>query len=145
MAKIKSVKQFKERVDGAFETMKTRDEAKACYDFAREEFKTAEDELCAYAAANPAVFEGRDGVSGWGATDEVEYTMSNGTTVERADGGKLTEVEFLNRLPKKYVRAKLELNKQKIKADSLTDEQLAALGLVRVSTMSMKLKAKSAA
>jgi hypothetical protein len=145
MSKIKSVKQFKERVNGAFETMKTRDEAKACYDFAREEFKTAEDELCAYAAANPAVFEGRDGVSGWGATDEVEYTMSNGTTVERADGGKLTEVEFLNRLPKKYVRAKLELNKQKIKADSLTDEQLAALGLVRVSTMSMKLKAKSAA
>ena len=145
MSKIKSVKQFKERVNGAFETMKTRDEAKACYDFAREEFKTAEDELCAYAAANPAVFEGRDGVSGWGATDEVEYTMSNGTTVERADGGKLTEVEFLNRLPKKYVRAKLELNKAKIKADSLTDEQLAALGLVRVSTMSMKLKAKSAA
>ena len=145
MSKIKSVKQFKESVNGAFETMKTRDEAKACYDFAREEFKTAEDELCAYAAANPAVFEGRDGVSGWGATDEVEYTMSNGTTVERADGGKLTEVEFLNRLPKKYVRAKLELNKAKIKADSLTDEQLAALGLVRVSTMSMKLKAKSAA
>ena len=53
MAKIKSIKQFKERVDGAYETMKTRDEAKACYDFAREEFKNAEDELCAYAAANP--------------------------------------------------------------------------------------------
>ena len=28
MNKIKSVKQFKERVNGAFETMKTRDEAK---------------------------------------------------------------------------------------------------------------------
>ena len=84
--KIKSVKQFKERVDGAFETMKTRDEAKACYDFAREEFKSAEEELCAYAAANPSVFEGRDGVSGWGTTDEVEYTMSNGNTVERTDG-----------------------------------------------------------
>ena len=95
MAKIKSIKQFKERIDGAYETMKTRDEAKACYDFAREEFKNAEDELCAYAAANPDVFEGRDGVSGWGATDEVEYTMSNGTTVERADGGKLTEMDFL--------------------------------------------------
>ncbi|MBP3405491.1 MAG: hypothetical protein J6N18_05265, partial [Kiritimatiellae bacterium] len=87
MSKIKSVKQFKERVDGAFETMKTRDEAKACYDFAREEFKSAEEELCAYAAANPAVFEGNDGVSGWGATDSVEYTMSNGNTVERTDGG----------------------------------------------------------
>ncbi|MBR3925036.1 MAG: hypothetical protein IKJ45_18100, partial [Kiritimatiellae bacterium] len=78
MAKIKSVKQFKERVDGAFETMKTRDEAKACYDFSREEFKAAEEELCAYAAANPAVLEERDSVSGWGATDSMEYTMSNG-------------------------------------------------------------------
>ena len=145
MAKIKSVKQFKERVDGAFETMKTRDEAKACYDFSREEFKAAEEELCAYAAANPAVFEGRDGVSGWGATDEVEYTMSNGNTVERTDGGKLTDVEFLKKLPKKYVRAKLELNKAMIKSEGLDDEALAKLGLVRVSTMSMKLKAKSAA
>jgi hypothetical protein len=44
MSKIKSVKQFKERVDGAFETMKTRDEAKACYDFAREEFDAADEE-----------------------------------------------------------------------------------------------------
>ena len=144
MSKIKSVKQFKERVNGAFETMKTRDEAKACYDFAREEFKTAEDELCAYAAANPAVFEGRDGVSGWGATESVEYTMSNGTTVERSDGGKLTDVEFLKSLPKKYVRAKLELNKAKIKSEALDDEQRAALGLVRVSTMNMKLKPRAA-
>ena len=145
MAKIKSVKQFKERVDGAFETMKTRDEAKACYDFSREEFKAAEEELCAYAAANPAVFEGRDGVSGWGATESVEYTMSNGTTVERTDGGKLADVEYLKKLPKRYVRAKLELNKAQIKSEALDDEQLAALGLIRVSTMSMKLKAKSAA
>ena len=145
MAKIKSVKQFKERVDGAFETQKTRDEAKACYDFAREEFKAEEEELCAYAAANPAVFEGRDGVSGWGATESVEYTMSNGTTVERTDGGKLTDVEYLKKLPKRYVRAKLELNKAQIKSEALDDEQLAALGLIRVSTMSMKLKAKSAA
>ena len=144
MAKIKSVKQFKERVDGAFETQKTRDEAKACYDFAREEFKAAEEELCAYAAANPAVFEGRDGVSGWGATESVEYTMSNGTTVERADGGKLTEMEFLKKQPKKYVRAKLELNKAKIKSEGLDDDALAALGLVRITTMSMKLKPRAA-
>ena len=61
--KIKSTRQFKERVDAAFETQKTRDEAKACYDFQREEFKAQEEELCAYAAANPEVFEGRDGVS----------------------------------------------------------------------------------
>ena len=144
MAKIKSTKQFKERVNGAYETQKTRDEAKACYDFAREEFKNAEEELCAYAAANPDVFEGRDGVSGWGTTDEVEYTMSNGTTVERADGGKLTEMDFLKGLPKKYVRAKLELNKAKIKAEGLDDDALAALGLVRVATMSMKFKPRAA-
>jgi len=60
MNKIKSLKQFKERVNGAFETMKTRDEAK-------------------------------------------------------------------------------------IKSEGLDDEALAKLGLVRVSTMNMKLKAKSAA
>ena len=60
MSKIKSTKQFKEQVDAAFATMQTRDEAKACYEFQREEYKTAEAELCAYAAANPDVFEGRD-------------------------------------------------------------------------------------
>ena len=36
MSKIKSKKQFKEQIDAAFETMKTRDEAKACYDFSRD-------------------------------------------------------------------------------------------------------------
>ena len=111
---IKSTRQFKNGVDEAFETMKTRDEAKACYDFARDEFKAAEEELCQYAAANPEVFEGTDGASGWGQTDSVEYTMSSGTTVERADGGKLSDAEFLKGLPKKYIRAKLELNKAKI-------------------------------
>ena len=103
----------------------------------------AEKELCQYAAENPEVFEGTDGASGWGQTDSVEYTMSNGTTVERADGGKLTDAEFLKSLPKKYIRAKLELNKAKIKADGLDGDALAELGLVRVATMSMKLKAKS--
>ena len=44
--KIKSTRQFKERVDAAFETQKTRDEAKACYDFQREEFK-AQERSCA--------------------------------------------------------------------------------------------------
>ena len=144
MRKIKSKKQFKEQVDAAFETMKTRDEAKACYDFSRDEYKIAEEELCAYAATNPDVFEGRDGVSGWGATDAVEYTMSNGTCIERADGGKISDGEFLKALPKKYVRVKFELNKATIKAESLDDAALAKLGLVRVSTMSMKLKAKCA-
>ena len=141
--KIKTTKQFKNGVDSAFETMKTRDEAKACYDFARDEYRAAEEELCRYAAENPEVFDGTDGTSGWGQTDSVEYTMSSGSTVERADGGKLSDADFLKSLPKKYIRAKLELNKAKIKADGLDADALAELGLVRVATMSMKLKAKS--
>ena len=39
---------------------------------------------------------------------------------------------------------KFELNKAKIKADGLDDDDLAALGLVRVGTLGMKLKAKAA-
>ena len=142
--KIKTTKQFKDRVDSAFETMKTRDEAKACYDFARDEYRAAEEELCRYAAENPEVFDGTDGTSGWGQTDSVEYTISSGSTVERADGGKLSDADFLKSLPKKYIRAKLELNKAKIKADGLDGEDLARLGLVRVATMSMKLRGKAA-
>ena len=144
MSKIKSKKQFKEGINSAYETMRTRDEAKACYDFQREEFKAQEEELCAYAAANPDVFEGRDGASGWGATDTVEYVMTSGTTVERADGGRLTDGDFLRGLPKKYLRVKFELNKAKLKADGLDDNALSALGLVRVGTLGLKLKAKAA-
>ena len=68
--------------------------------------------------------------------------MTGGSTVDRADGGKITDVEFLKKLPKRYVRAKLELNKAKIKADGLDDGALAGLGLVRIATMGMKLKPK---
>ena len=143
MGKIKSTKQFKAQIDAAFETMKTRDEAKACYDFQREEYDAAEEELCAYAADHLEVFEGRDGKSGWGRTESVEYVMTNGSSVERADGGKLGDADFLDALPKKYVRVKRELNKAKLKADGLDAAALAKLGLVRVATMSMKLKAKS--
>ena len=144
MSKIKSTKQFKEQVDAAFATMQTRDEAKACYEFQREEYKTAEAELCAYASEHREVFEGTEGDSGWGSTDTVEYVMSGGMTVERADGGKLTDREFLKGLPRKYVRVKFELNKAKIKAVALEDADLAALGLVRVETLGLKLKAKAA-
>ena len=144
MSKIKNTKQFKEQIDATFATMQTRDEAKACYEFQREEYKTAEAELCAYAGGHREVFEGTDGTSGWGSTDAVEYVMSGGNTVERADGGKLTDGEFLKGLPRKYVRVKFELNKAKIKADGLEDDDLAALGLVRVETMNLKLKAKAA-
>ena len=86
------------------------------------------------------LFEGTDGASGWGETESVEYTMTGGMTVERADGGKLSDAEFLKGLPTRYVRAKLELNKAKIKADGLDADALAKLGLVRIATMSMKLK-----
>ncbi len=144
MSKIKTTKQFKEQIDAAFATMQTRDEAKACYEFQREEYKTAEAELCAYANDHHEVFEGTDGTSGWGTTDTVEYVVSGGTTVERVDGGKLTDREFLKGLPKKYLRVKFELNKAKIKADALDDNALAALGLVRVETLGLKLKAKAA-
>ena len=63
----------------------------------------------------------------------------------RLRGGKLTDRDFLKGLPKKYLRVKFELNKAKIKADGLDDGALGALGLVRVGTMGMKLKAKAAA
>ena len=106
--------------------------------------ETAEAELCAYASEHREVFEGTEGDSGWGSTDTVEYVMSGGVTVERADGGKLTDREFLKGLPKKYIRVKFELNKAKIKADGLDDADLASLGLVRVGTLGMKLKAKAA-
>ena len=125
-------------------TSSSADEAKACYEFQREEYKTAEAELCAYASEHREVFEGTEGDSGWGSTDTVEYVMSGGVTVERADGGKLTDREFLKGLPKKYIRVKFELNKAKIKADGLGDADLASLGLVRVGTLGMKLKAKAA-
>ncbi len=143
MAKIKNVKAFKETVDATHELGVTRDEAKACYDFAREEYKNQEEELCAFAAEHPEVFDGNDGVSGWGRTDKVEYTMSKGSTIERI-GKKKIDAAFLATLPKKYLRVKLELNKAKINADKLSAEKLEKLGLIRVSTLSMKLKSSAA-
>jgi len=91
MSKIKTIKAFKEGIDAAFETLKTRDEAKACYDYAREDYKAAEADLCAFAAANPAVFEGRDGVSGWGATDTVVEEFNSERLGSRA-GARLLGV-----------------------------------------------------
>lgn len=145
MATIKTKKQFKDRIDAAFETQRTRDEAKACYDFQRDEFKAAEEELCAYAAGHAdEVFDERDAKSGWGSTDSVDYVISNGTTVERSDGGKLSDADFLDTLPKRYIRVKREINKAKIKADGLDADALARLGLVQVTTSTLKLKARAA-
>ena len=53
MAKIKTAKQFRDGIDAAFETQKTRDEAKACYDFSRDEFKAAEEELAPMPQGTP--------------------------------------------------------------------------------------------
>ena len=116
--------------------MKTRDDAKSCYELSRDEYKAAEEELCEYAAQNGEVFDETDEVSGWGSTESVDYVMTNGNTIERADGGKISDRDFLETLPKKYLRVKLELNKAKIKSEGLGDEALAKLGLVRVKTMS---------
>ncbi len=145
MAKIKSTKQFKQEVDSAFATMQTRDEAKACYEFQRDEFKTAEAELCSYAKEHREVFDGTDGVSGWGSTDTVDYTVSTGRTVERADGGRLNDAAFLKSIPRRYVRVKMELNKAKIKADGLDEKDLAAIGLVSIETTQIKLSRRNAA
>ncbi|MDD6029793.1 MAG: hypothetical protein PUE68_03145 [Kiritimatiellae bacterium] len=140
MANIRTRNQFREAIDSAFETQRTRDEAKACYDFQRDELKAAEEELCAFAAGHPEVFDGTDGKSGWGATEKVEFTISAGRAIERADGGRLTDAAFLDALPKRYVRFKREINKAKIKADGLDAEALAKLGLVQVDTSTLKMK-----
>ena len=46
------------------------------------------------------MFEGNDGVSGWGSTEGVEYTMTNGTTYLRnaydAATGRLTRQTYGN-------------------------------------------------
>ena len=143
---IKTIKQFREKVDAALETMKTRDEAKACYDFSRDEYAEAEKSITAFALENPdQVFpSGHEGDDGEGETEMTRYTLRSGRTLERIDGGKLSDQNWLKSLPKKYIRVKFELNKAKLKADGLDAEALANLGLVRVETMSLKLKAKAA-
>ena len=144
MAKIRSNKEFRARIDEAFETQKTRDEAKRCYELERQELKDAESELCDYAARHPEVFDGYDESGAWGATDKVEFAVSGGKSIERADGGKLTDTDFLDALPTRYVRVKREVNKAKLKADGLDAAALAKLGLVQVATRTLKLTAKAA-
>jgi len=143
MAKIKTLKQFNESIDTAFETQKTRDEAKACYEFQRDELKLAEKEICDYSAEHPEVFAGNDDASAWGSTGTVDFTISNGRTVERLDGGKLSDAAFIEALPRKYVRVKRELNKAKLKADGLDVAALEQLGLKYVSTRTLRLVASA--
>ncbi len=140
---IKTIKQFKDGIDAAFETQQARDRFKARYDAAKDEFDTTADDLCAFAATNPDVFDGADSQCGWGATDTVEFTVSGGSTIQRADGGKLNDEAFLKSLPEKYVRTKLELNRTLLNGEGLGEAALAALGLARIPTLKLKLKAKA--
>ena len=64
--------------------------------------------------------------------------------MERADGGRLTDADFLDALPPRYVRVKREINKAKLKADGLDAAALAKLGLVQVATRTLKLTARAA-
>ena len=144
MAKIKGIRQFREKVDAALETMKTRDEAKACYDFSRDEYAEAEATITAYALENlDQVFPaGHEGDNGEGETEATRYSLRSGKSIERLDGGKLGDQAWLKTLPKKYIRVKFELNKAKIKADGLDADGLARLGLADVVTHSLTLTAK---
>ena len=67
--------------------------------------------------------------------------MTNGETLERIDGGSITDKNWLNTLPDEFVRQKPELNRLAIKGAQLDDDTLAELGLKRVSTKNMKLTA----
>ncbi len=140
--KIRSTKQFKDGINAAFDTQESRAAAKRqCDDLARD-FDERHETLCKYAAEHPEVFDvGTGGKSHEGATDRVKYKMTPGETLERIDGGALTDRKWLNELPDEYVRQKPELNKYALKGANLTDEQLAELGLRRVETLNMKLTA----
>ena len=144
MATIRSNREFSARIDAAFETQKTRDEAKHRYELDRQELKGAESELCDYAAQHPEVFDGSDAKGSWGETEKVAFTVTGGATVARADGGRLTDADFLDALPPRYVRVKREINKAKLKAEGLDADALAKLGLVQVATRTLKLTAKAA-
>ena len=138
---LKNKKEFAAAIDDMFDTGKERDNAKACYDFARDKYRETEELCCTFAAEHlDEVFpNGHEGENGSGETDRVCYTMTNGRAIERLDGGRPTDQDWLKSLPKKYVRVKLELNKAKIKAVGLNADQLAELGLTSVPTRTMKL------
>ena len=88
------------------------------------------------------MFNGGDGGrTSEGTTERVRYRMTNGETLERIDGGSLTDKNWLNTLPDEFVRQKPELNRLAIKGAQLDDDTLAELGLKRVSTKNMKLTA----
>ena len=140
--KIRSTKAFKDAVNVAFDTQTTRDRRKHEYDDLSKAFDESHDALCEYALGHPEVFDpGEGGRSRSGSTDRVKYKLTSGETLERIDGGALSDKTWLNSLPDDYVRQKPELNKLAIKGANLTDAQLAELGLRRAETQSMKFTA----
>ena len=140
--KIRSTKAFKDAVNVAFDTQTNRDRRKHEYDDLSKAFDESHDALCAYALGHPEVFDpGEGGRSRSGSTDRVKYKLTSGETLERIDGGALSDKTWLNSLPDDYVRQKPELNKLAIKGANLTDAQLAELGLRRAETQSMKFTA----
>ena len=142
MKKIKSTKSFKAAVDETFDVQELRDEKKRQYEDLRKDFDSRHEGLCEYAREHPEVFTGGDGGrTSEGTTKRVRYRMTNGETLERIDGGSLTDKNWLNTLPDEFVRQKPELNRLAIKGAQLDDDTLAELGLKRVSTKNMKLTA----
>ena len=142
MKKIKSTKSFKAAVDETFDVQELRDEKKRQYEDLRKDFDSRHEDLCEYASEHPEVFNGGDGGrTSEGTTERVRYRMTNGETLERIDGGSITDKNWLNTLPDEFVRQKPELNRLAIKGAQLDDDTLAELGLKRVSTKNMKLTA----
>ena len=139
--KIKTTKAFKNAVNETFDTQELRDARRRDYEGLRKDFETRHDELCAYAAEHPEVFDlkGESGKQSEGTTERVRYKMTTGETLERIDGGALIDKTWLNSLPDEFVRQKPELNRLAIKGANLSDEALAELGLRRVTTRNMKL------
>ena len=90
------------------------------------------------------MFDGSDAKGSWGKTEKVAFTVTGGATVERADGGRLTDADILDALSARYVRVKREINKAKLKADGLDATALAKLGLVQVATCTIKITVRVA-
>ena len=105
MNRIRSTKAFKDAVDVAFDTQVKRDKRKREYDEQRKAFDERHDALCEYALDHPEVFDpGEGGKSREGSTDRVKYKLTSGETLERIDGGSISDKAWLNSLPDDYVR-----------------------------------------
>ncbi len=141
--KIKSTKAFKEAVNDAYDNQTNRDRAYREYEELRKLCDDQSLELAIYASKNPEVFDaGNSGRYPEGSTDRVKYKMTTGEALVRIKkDGSLNDQDWLDKLPKEYVRTKKELNRAAIKAADLSAEFLAEkLGLERVTTKNLKFR-----